>query len=71
MSKFLQSRAAKGALVVGASLLAGSAFADSAAAVTAISSAQTDALAVAGAITAMLVAIWGAMFIAKKFFGRG
>lgn len=34
----------------------------------AITSAQTDALAVVGALTALGVAVWGANYIRKKFF---
>lgn len=44
------------------------ALADSAAATAAITSAQTDALAVAGGLVAMGVAIWGALYLYKKFF---
>ncbi|MFM2276396.1 MAG: hypothetical protein RL211_2268 [Pseudomonadota bacterium] len=35
----------------------------------AISTAQVDALTVAGLLTAMVAVIWGAMFIKRKFFG--
>ena len=56
-------------LVAGAaSLVGGSAFADSTAAVAAITSAQTDALAVAGGLVSMGVAIWGALYLYRKFF---
>lgn len=34
-----------------------------------VTAAQTDALAVAAALTAMAVAIWAAMYIKRKFFG--
>lgn len=37
-------------------------------AVTAIETAKTDSLAVAGALVAMGVAIWGAMYLYRKFF---
>lgn len=46
----------------------GSAMADATAATTAITSAQTDALAVVGGLTAMGIAIWSAYFIYVKFF---
>ena len=36
---------------------------------TAIATAQTDALTVAGVLTAMVAVIWGALFIKRKFFG--
>lgn len=36
---------------------------------TAISTAQTDALSVAGTLTAMVAVIWGALFLKRKFFG--
>ena len=36
---------------------------------TAISTAQTDSLALAGILTAMVAVIWGALFLKKKFFG--
>lgn len=49
--------------------LSGLALADSTAAVTAVTSAQTDGLAVAAAMTGMAVAIWGALYIKRKFFG--
>lgn len=35
----------------------------------AISSASTDALSVAGLLTAMVAVIWGALFLKRKFFG--
>ena len=35
----------------------------------AISTAQADALSVAGILTAMVAVIWGALFIKRKFFG--
>jgi hypothetical protein len=34
-----------------------------------VTAAQTDALAVAAALTAMAVAVWAAMYIKRKFFG--
>ena len=34
-----------------------------------ITSAQTDALSVAGALLAMGIAVWGAMYVKRKFFG--
>ena len=36
---------------------------------TAIATAQTDSLALAGILTAMVAVIWGALFLKKKFFG--
>lgn len=36
---------------------------------TAITSAQTDALAVAAALLAMGIAVWGALYVKRKFFG--
>lgn len=36
---------------------------------TAIESAKTDGLAVAGALLTTAVAIWGALYIKRKFFG--
>lgn len=47
---------------------AAAAKADATAATAAITSAQTDALAVAGGLVAMGVAIWGAMYLYRKFF---
>ena len=38
-------------------------------AVTAITAAQTDALLVVGALLAISVAIWGGLYIKRKFFG--
>lgn len=58
----------KVALVAASTLIGASAFADSTAAVAAITSAQTDALAVAGGLVAMGVAIWGALYLYRKFF---
>ena len=53
-------------------VLAGAAMADTSAgataAVAAITSAQSDALAVAGGLVTMGVAVWGAMFLYRKFF---
>ena len=54
------------AVVGGVSLVGASQAATDLAQVTA---AQTDALAVAAALTAMAVAIWAAMYIKRKFFG--
>ena len=67
LARLGQSRAAK--LAAFSSLVvAGAARADSTAAVAAISSAQTDALAVSGALLAMGVAVWGSLFLYRKFF---
>ncbi len=68
VARLAQSRAAKGVLVLGLAVGATASFADSAAAVAAITAAQTDALAVAGGLVAMGVAIWGAMYLYRKFF---
>lgn len=54
------------AVVGGVSLAGASQAATDLALVTA---AQTDALAVAAALTAMAVAVWAAMYIKRKFFG--
>lgn len=40
-----------------------------AAVTAAISTAQADALTMAGVLTAMVAVIWGALFLKKKFFG--
>lgn len=55
---------------LGAALLAGTqlALADASSATAAITAAQTDGLAVAGGLVSMGVAIWGAMFLYRKFF---
>lgn len=39
-------------------------------AAAAIATAQTDALTVAGALTGLAIAVWGANYIRRKFFGR-
>lgn len=57
-----------GALVAGLGL-SGLALADTTAATTAITAAQADGMTIAGALTAMAVAIWGALYIKRKFFG--
>jgi len=57
-----------GALVAGLGV-SGLALADSTAATTAITAAQTDGVTIAGALTAMAIAIWGALYIKRKFFG--
>jgi hypothetical protein len=36
---------------------------------TAIEAAETDGLAVAGSLLGVSVAIWGALYIKRKFFG--
>jgi hypothetical protein len=36
---------------------------------TAIEAAETDGLAVAGSLLGVAVAIWGALYIKRKFFG--
>jgi hypothetical protein len=67
LARLGQSRVAKVA-ALSALVATGAARADSTAAVAAITSAQTDATAVAGALVAMGVAIWGAMYLYRKFF---
>lgn len=57
-----------GALVAGLGV-SGLALADTSAATAAITAAQTDGLTIAAALTAMAVAIWGALYIKRKFFG--
>lgn len=57
-----------GALVAGLGV-SGLALADTTAATAAITAAQTDGLTIAAALTAMAVAIWGALYIKRKFFG--
>ncbi|MBB4842209.1 hypothetical protein HNP55_000704 [Paucibacter oligotrophus] len=64
MLKFVQKAAVAVAGLTGSAL----ALADSSAATAAIATAQTDALAVAGALVAMGVAVWGGMFLYRKFF---
>lgn len=59
----------KAALAVSLSGVSGLALADVTTATAAITAAQTDALTIVGALTAMGVAIWGAWFIYRKFFG--
>ena len=57
-------------VIVSLATLAGSAYAAVPAEVTtAISTAQADALSVAGILTAMVAVIWGALFLKRKFFG--
>lgn len=64
MNKWIQ----RGLVAAGVAGASGLALADSTAAVAAITSAQTDALAVAGGLVAMGVAIWGALYLYRKFF---
>jgi hypothetical protein len=40
-----------------------------AAAVTAVEAAEADGLLVAGALTAMAIGVWAALYIKRKFFG--
>lgn len=54
------------ALAASALVLAGAA--NAATDLTPITTAQTDALAVVAALTAMGVAVWGANYIRRKFF---
>lgn len=56
------------AVIGGLSGVPALALADSTAAVAAITAASTDALAVAAGLVAMGVAIWGAMYLYRKFF---
>lgn len=53
-------------LAASALVLVGSA--NAAADLTAITSAQTDALSVVAALTALGIAVWGANYIRRKFF---
>lgn len=64
MNKTIQ----RGLVAAGALVGSAAAFADSTAATTAITAAQTDALAVVSGLTAMGIAVWGAFFLYKKFF---
>lgn len=64
MSKLNALRAA----VVSATLAPFLAMADSAAATAAITAAQTDALAVAAGLVGMGIAVWGALYLKRKFF---
>lgn len=57
-----------GALVSGLGV-SGLALADTTAATAAITAAQADGTTIAAALLAMAVAIWGAMYIKRKFFG--
>lgn len=60
----------KAAVVSALVLVSGGAMAAIDPAITAaISTAQTDSLAMAGMLTAMVAVIWGALFLKKKFFG--
>ncbi len=72
LARLGQSRFAKLATLTAlVSTAAQAAHADGGAAATAtaaISSAQADALTVAGALVSMGVAIWGAMYLYRKFF---
>lgn len=54
-------------ILAGSALILGSA-ANAATDLTPITTAQTDALAVVAALTAMGVAVWGANYIRRKFF---
>ena len=60
----------RGLLAVGALVGAVSAQAAVTEATTAIATAQTDALTVAGALLGLSIAVWGANYIRRKFFGR-
>jgi hypothetical protein len=53
---------------VGAMAGTGLAMAQAAEAVAAVEQAQADGLLVAGALVLMGVAIWGAMYLYRKFF---
>lgn len=75
MNRFLKKYGQAGASLVRKTAVAvsfaggaGAALADATAATTAITAAQTDALAVAGGLVAMGVAVWGGMFLYRKFF---
>lgn len=49
-------------------LAAGAGAANAAVDTTAITTAQTDALTVVAALTALGIAVWGANYIRRKFF---
>lgn len=53
--------------VVGGVTLAGAS--QAATDLASLTAAQTDALAVAAALTAMSIAVWAALYIKRKFFG--
>ena len=55
-------------IILSASALTLTAAANAATDLTPITGAQTDALAVVAALTAMGVAVWGANYIRRKFF---
>lgn len=59
----------RGLALAGALGASAMAHADSTAATTAITAAQTDAMAVAAALLTLGVAVWGANYIRRKFFG--
>jgi len=59
---------ARPAVALGSLAVAAVAKADSTAATTAITGAQTDALAVVGALLSLGIAVWGANYLRKKFF---
>lgn len=55
--------------LVPSSLLAVMASAHAAVDLAPITTAQTDALAVAAALFAMAVAVWAALYVKRRFFG--
>lgn len=55
-------------IILAVSALSLGAAANAATDLTPITTAQTDALAVVAALTAMGVAVWGANYIRRKFF---
>lgn len=61
------NRIARSLAVVGGVTLAGAS--QAAVDLAPITSAQTDALAVAAALTAMAIAVWASLYIKRKFFG--
>jgi Inovirus Coat protein B len=66
MFKTLNQKRASVLLAISAPVVA---MADTAGATAAITAAQTDALTVCGALLAMGIAVWGASYLRKKFFG--
>jgi len=60
----------RGLVAAGVLVASAAAHADVTAITAAVTSAQTDALTVAGALSTLAVAVWGANYIRRKFFGR-
>jgi len=60
----------RGLVAAGVLVASAAANADVTTITTAVTGAQTDALTVAGALSTLAVAVWGANYIRRKFFGR-